>query len=272
MKKLVFLSFFTFLCFGISLSQYDVKQHFKKNGEIYFQFNVENKKDIPELTRIISIDNVIGNTVYAYANENEFISFQDFGMDYTILPHPNENFDPKMASWNELKDSKAWDTYPTYDAYVAMMYQFETDYPDICDVFSIGQSVQGRELLMAKISDNLSTDENEPEFFYTSTMHGDETAGYIFMLRLIDSLLTSYGTSTRITNLVDQIEIYINPLANPDGTYHGGNNTVSGAIRRNANNVDLNRNFPDPVTGPNPNTQTETELKFVIIPGTDGQI
>ncbi|MCD4789122.1 MAG: carboxypeptidase regulatory-like domain-containing protein, partial [Bacteroidales bacterium] len=222
------------------------------DGEIYFKFKPESQKDINRLTKIISIDNVDRDIIIANANQKEFEEFLKLGYDYTLLPHTNENFNPKMLSVDDLKDSKDWDTYPTYYAYVAMMYQFETDYPLICDVFSIGQSVQGRELLVAKISDNLSSDEDEPEFLYTSTMHGDETAGYIFMLRLIDSLLTNYGSVPRITGLVNDIEIYINPLANPDGTYHGGNSTVNGAIRRNANWVDLNRNYPDPEDGPHP--------------------
>ena len=42
------------------------------------------------------------------------------------------------------------------------------------------------------------------------------------------------------------MEIYINPLANPDGTYANSNHTVSGATRFNANGVDLNRNYPVP--------------------------
>jgi hypothetical protein len=83
-------------------------------------------------------------------------------------------------------------------------------------------------------------------------MHGDETTGYILMLHLIDSLLSGYGSVPRITNLLNNYQIYINPLANPDGTYHGGNNTVNGAQRYNANNVDLNRNFPDPASGQHP--------------------
>ncbi|MCK4407849.1 MAG: T9SS type A sorting domain-containing protein, partial [Bacteroidales bacterium] len=85
-----------------------------------------------------------------------------------------------------------------------------------------------------------------------STMHGDETAGYVLMLRLIDYLLSNYGSNDRITDMVDNIEIWINPLANPDGTYAGGNNTVYGATRTNANGVDLNRNYPDPEDGPHP--------------------
>ena len=66
---------------------------------------------------------------------------------------------------------------------------------------------------------------------YTSSMHGGETAGYVLMLRLIDTLLSGYGITPKITNIVKNVEIWINPLANPDGTYWGGNNTVNQAKR-----------------------------------------
>ena len=48
------------------------------------------------------------------------------------------------------------------------------------------------------------------------------------------------------------LEIWINPLANPDGTYHDGDSSITGATRFNANGVDLNRNFADPEDGPHP--------------------
>lgn len=258
MQKLVIIGLLTFFCIGIGFSQDNVQQQFKKNGEIYFLFEIESKKEIPQITKIVSIDNVKGNIVYAYANEKEYSAFLKTGLEYTLLPHPNEGFDPPMANFDQIKNAKTWSAYPTYEAYVAMMYQFEADYPELCDVDSIGQSVDGRAILVAKISDSVGTDQNEPEFFYTSSMHGDELAGFPLMLNLIDSLLSGYGTVARITNLVDNIEIYINPLANPDGTYTNDNSTVAGATRYNANGYDLNRNFPDVINGLHPNTQTET--------------
>jgi PKD repeat protein len=248
---LVLSSFFVF-------SQFNKEALLNKNGEIYFKFEINDSKDVSWLTQMVSIDNVKGNTVYAYANDKEFNQFEATGIPYVLLPHPNEGFNPVMKDYDELKGTDAWDAYPTYTAYVAMMYAFETNYPNLCKIYDIGTTVNGRQLLVAKISDNVAVDEAEPEFFYTSSMHGDELTGYVLMLRLIDSLLTTYGTSPRITNLVNNIEIFINPLANPDGTYKTGNNSVSGAVRYNANNVDLNRNFPDIITGQYANTQPET--------------
>ncbi len=224
-------------------------------GETYFKFNIDSRDELRKLTHIISIDNVDGNEVHAYANERELDEFKSLGYTYEVLPHPGTLIQPRMAT--DKRGMDTWDSYPTYEAYVAMMYQFETDYPLICDVQTIGYTVQGRELIFAKISDNVNTDENEPEVCFTSTMHGDETTGYVLMLRLIDSLLTGYTASDpRIVDMVDNMEIWINPLANPDGTYNGGNSSVYGATRYNANGVDPNRNFPDPQDGPHPDGQS----------------
>jgi len=221
------------------------------NTELYIKFEIQSRAEISRLTRIISIDNVMGNTVYAYVNAKKLDTFSALKREYTILPKPSELVTVEMSDTPEkLRDN--WNTYPTYDAYVAMMNQFATAHPDLCTIETIGTSNQNRLLLAAKISSNVNVAADKPEFFYTSSIHGDETTGAVLMLRLIDYLLTNYGTNPQVTNLVNNVEIYINPFANPDGTYHGGNSTVNGATRGNANGVDMNRNFPDPQDGPHP--------------------
>ncbi len=246
---IVLLSSFTF-------SQILDQQYFQKNHEIYFKFNISDRTEIKLLTKIISIDNVEGNTVYAYANEIEFREFEKLNYTFTVSTHPGKLIEPEMSS--DIEGISAWDVYPTYDSYVMMMYLFQTNHPNLCRIVDAGTTVQGRKILFAVISDNVNQRETEPQFMYTSSIHGDEITGYILMLRLIDSLLTTYGTDARITNLVSNAEIWINPLANPDGTYRSGNSTVYGATRGNYNNYDLNRNFPDPIYGVNPNQQIET--------------
>lgn len=230
----------------------NVDQIFGSGGEIYFQFETE-RYNLESLSKIISIDKVNGAEVWAYANKKEFTAFLKQDIAYQLLPKPGEMIkNPKMLDQVIVREIADWDFYPTYNAYIDMMNQFATNHPDLCEVFSIGQSVQGRQLMMAKISKNVSTREAEPQFLYTGTIHGDETAGYVLFLRLIDYLLVNYGTDPKVTALLDNAEIWINPLSNPDGTYKGGNNSVNGAVRYNANNIDLNRNYPDPEDGPHP--------------------
>lgn len=145
-----------------------------------------------------------------------------------------------------VEEMAGWDRYPTYDTYLEMMRRWSEAYPTLCHVDTIGTSVQGRLILSMYIDPQTDADLYRPEFFYSSTIHGDEVTGYVMMLRLIDTLLSSYGTSPDLTALMDRTRISINPLANPDGTYWRGNNTVQGSRRYNANNIDLNRNYPDP--------------------------
>ena len=211
--------------------------------QYYFRFELVDKAELQDLTKIISIDNVKGNWVYAYANDTEWENFRQLGYKAQILPAPSTEFPALMtSSQSELRD---WDVYPTYDAYVAMMNSFATTYPSLCQVVNVGTTVNGRAILVARISDNVSAEEKEPEILLTSTIHGDETTGWMLMLRLIDTLLSQYPTDSRIANLVNSMEIWIGPNTNPDGTYYGGNSTVASARRYNANGIDLNRNYPN---------------------------
>ncbi|MGB0931070.1 MAG: M14 family zinc carboxypeptidase, partial [Chitinophagales bacterium] len=56
-------------------------------------------------------------------------------------------------------------------------------------------------------------------------------------------------------------EIWINPLANPDGTYTNDDETVFGATRYNSEGHDLNRNYPDPLIGNVPTDQRPMQIE-----------
>ncbi|MDZ4121183.1 MAG: M14 family zinc carboxypeptidase [Candidatus Cloacimonadaceae bacterium] len=258
MKKIFLLGIlFLMAAYGLYAAQ-DWNQY-------YFRFELINKAELQTITTIISIDDVKGNWVYAYANDWEWAEFQKLGFKTQLLPNPG---DVEVLSSNSLADLREWDSYPTYSAYEAMMYQFASTYPNLCQIIEAGTTVNGRKILFAKISDNVSTPEAEPAVMYTATMHGDETTGYVLTLRLIDTLLSQYGSNPRITNLVNNLEIWINPLANPDGTYYQAgnptNNVISNPRRANANGYDLNRNFPDPNGNQYPSSPRQVETTIMM--------
>lgn len=161
-------------------------------------------------------------------------------------PQPETKQVKALVMASTLDELRQWNAYPTYDLYVAFMQHLADDYESLCHLDTIGISAEGRLILALQIAAQDDGDTSRPEFFYSATIHGDEVLPYYLMLRLADSLLSSYGSSQQITRLLQHTRIVINPLANPDGTYHGGNHTLSSAWRYNANGVDLNRNFPDP--------------------------
>lgn len=260
-KILLTLSVLTLISF-VSFTQQNTSpvlkaySYLQAKGEVYFSFTVFDKARLNDISKIISVDNYNGETAFAYANEKEFEQFIKLNIPFEVLPHPGDaDFDLNMQdSPSEIME---WDAYPTYDAYVAMMNQFAIDYPGLCRIVNIGSTVQGRQILYAVISDSVQFQQAEPKVMYTSSMHGDETTGYVLLLRLIHTLLSGYGSNAQFTQLINNTEIWINPLHNPDGTYRSGNSTVNGAIRGNANNIDLNRNYPGTDYYGNPNLQPE---------------
>lgn len=236
-------------------SQYEIALNtLQERGEVYFSFTVEENivETVNALTRIISIDQVNNNKVVAYANDLEFHKFVDYNLDFEVLTPPSMMYKSILENSNNMRELNTWDYYPNWDEYNSILNGFVSSYPDLCELVTIGMSGQGREIYCVHINNDLSQEQNEPEFLYSSSIHGDELVGYVVTLRLIDYLLSNYGVMPDITDMVNNIDIWINPLANPDGAFAGGNNSVWGATRGNANNIDLNRNFPDPEDGPNP--------------------
>ena len=257
MKKilLIIAAFFMYIQFA---EAQDAKTLIKRYGDLYFWFEMPQKSSLQNLPAYISVDAVRGNRVYAYIRGKDFDRLQNSGIDFHPIDKAGSAKSLTMAY--SISDMSNWDKYPTYDVYVQMMQNFAASYPNITRLDTIGTTQQGRLILVLEITDNPGVDEDEPEFFYTSTMHGDETAGFIFMLRLIDTLLTSYGSNTELTDLVNNMEIWINPLANPDGTYAGGNNDISGATRYLADGNDPNRDFPPPVNYQTPSSPETFEM------------
>ncbi|MFY7739660.1 MAG: M14 family zinc carboxypeptidase, partial [Flavobacterium sp.] len=265
MKKSTLVLLLTILFSSASFAQkgssYEKAMYYlKEKGEVIFTFKANSKAQFLEINRIVSVSHkaVDENELKAevYANKEQFQKFLTYGLPYEVTAEDNEIPQELTANRAAAAWDTTWDAYPKYSEYVAKMQYWAATYPSLCTLQSIGTTPLGRTLYVLKISDNASTDETEPEFFYTSSMHGDEITGYPTMLHFIDYLLTNYGSLTEITNLVNGTELYINPLANPDGSYKTAGNDIynpGGAAntptRANSNGVDLNRNYADAIGG-----------------------
>ncbi len=260
---------FSLLFFSLLLNAYISAQQIKtysndellQRKEIYFSFQHPGMEKMVELSSYLSIDEQsTKDVVTAYANQKTFAQFCNDNIAYKVLTPPSlrqtaEMYEGGLATFN-------WDAYPTYESYLQIMQDFASNYPEICSLYEIGQSVEGRSLLAARLYHPNYSGGHPPRMLFTGHIHGDELACYVIQLNLINYLLSNYETDERVQRLLDGVEIWVNPLSNPDGLYAGGNETVVGATRFNANGVDLNRNYADPVYGPHPDGnawQKETE-------------
>ena len=248
-KLLSTLAFSIILVLGLFAQNkaQEAREIINTKNQVTVQFIERDLAKLKLISHKISIDNYKDGLVTAVLSKIQIDPFLDLNYNYTIIPETrNINVLNVATSVSEMSN---WDQYPSYSVYTQMMYDFATNHSNICKLDTIGTSQNGHLILVIKITDNPNIDENEAEFFYTGQMHGDEIVAGVMFLRLIDYLLNNYGSNTEITNLINNVEIWINPVANPDGMYNGGDENVSNSSRYFANGVDPNRNFPNPVDG-----------------------
>lgn len=262
--KMKFFRFIGLICFAviscslIAQNQRELGQLMRERGEYYFTLAVNEPTEIQSLSRLCSVDGTNGQTVVCYANQEEYDQLLQLGYQPNLQTPPSLLTEAKM--WDGNRATYEWDSYPTYSQYETMMEEFPTSAVSgrTCTLMELGTLSSGRKIMGVRL--NNGSPEGKPKFLYSSTIHGDETTGWILMLRLIDELCTS--TDPRIVNLIDNLDIFIFPNTNPDGTYYRGNNSVTGARRYNANGVDMNRNYPDPHGSAHPDGkpyQSETQ-------------
>uniref|UniRef100_A0A0D9WLQ4 Peptidase M14 domain-containing protein n=1 Tax=Leersia perrieri TaxID=77586 RepID=A0A0D9WLQ4_9ORYZ len=117
------------------------------------------------------------------------------------------------------------------------VHDFGSRCSNISRIYSIGKSVNGFALLVIEISDKPGQKEAEPAFKFIGNVHGDEPVGREVLVKLANWLCDNYLKDPLATLIVENMHLHILPTMNPDGF----------TLRRrgNANNVDLNRDFPD---------------------------
>jgi len=156
--------------------------------------------------------------------------------------------------------------YHTQEETYSDMNDVATANPSICSLQSIGTSIEGRDIWAMKISDNVGTTEDEPRVLYLGCHHAREVITVEIPLYIMYWLTDNYGTDSLATYLVDNREIWIVPLMNPDGREYVEH---TGDWRKNRRDngdgtygVDLNRNwgymwgYDDNGSSPNPGSET----------------
>lgn len=199
----------------------------------------------------VSIDEVDARSVVVSANTEQLRTLKALGYKPVALPGPPDRGAEGGKTAGPLDFPSADAKYHNFAEMNAEIDQRLAAYPSIMSKRVIGKTYQGRDIVAIKISDNVATDENEPEVLFTHHQHAREHLTVEMALYLLRELGAGYGTDTRITNAVNGREIWIVPDLNPDG---GEYDIASGSYRswrknRQPNSgssyigTDLNRNW-----------------------------
>ncbi|KAI1292121.1 Carboxypeptidase M [Halotydeus destructor] len=151
--------------------------------------------------------------------------------------------------------------YHNHAEMTRILRNYSSRYPDLTQLYSIGKTVNDRDIWVLLISKNPESEVLlKPNVKYIGNMHGNEAVGRELLLHLIDYLLSSYGTDNYVTYLLDNTRIHIMPSMNPDGFEEATEGECHGGRGRyNSRGYDLNRNFPDYFTKGQKPEQPETK-------------
>ncbi|MDP9866868.1 M14 family zinc carboxypeptidase [Streptosporangium brasiliense] len=213
------------------------------------QYKVQGPSDSRQRSAVAAtgaaIDQVDSASVVVTASEAEVAAIKKLGYTVTKIPRSPS---PDVRTFDFPPADSG---YHNYAEMTAAINQIVADHPAIARKTSYGTSYEGRDLMAIKISDNVGTDENEPEVLFTHHQHAREHLTVEMALYILNLLTDGYGTDSRITGLVNSREIWIMPDLNPDG---GEYDIATGSYRswrknRQPNSgsssvgTDLNRNW-----------------------------
>jgi carboxypeptidase T len=174
-------------------------------------------KDIPVMIGVMLILCIIvimfTGCLENSSNESRMITHQD---QPCTLPDWNDGF------------------YHDYYGTTQTLYNYNAKYPNLVNVFSIGKSVLGKDIWCIKITNE---DNNTHKFscLIDGCIHGDEWESGETCLYLAEYLLINFHTNATIKDILNNTEVYIVPMLNPDGR--------TANERFTDNGVDPNRNF-----------------------------
>lgn len=220
MKKLVLLLFFACTIATTNAQGW-------RPGEMEVKVLINSDADARILDHLNLNGDIYPRYAMMYVTPNELQLIDNTGLGYeVVIADLNEHF---MNFWDQK------DAYHSYQEIIDLADSLTLHFPNICTKQIFGTSMGGRQLAALKISDNPNIDENEAEVLFDGGIHGDEIGGAENIIRFARDLCLAYGNDPEITNLIDNREIWLYLMVNPDGRV--------GMTRYNNNGVDLNRDW-----------------------------
>ncbi len=194
----------------------------------------------------------LGFDVLAVAADSIDLAVSDEEWRELVLRGYQPVFIERGRPMNEIQ-ANLGATYPDLAEVEAIMTETAASYPAICKMvdltttYGAPATFEGRHLYALKISDNVNLDEDEPSMLVVSTHHARELVAPVIALLAIERFTSQYGIDPDLTAIVDQNELWIAPVWNPDGynEVFVGNNfwRKNRRVFPSGTGVDLNRNY-----------------------------
>ncbi len=149
----------------------------------------------------------------------QFVRFLELGLAHEVviddLQVVVDAERARIADRSQRDDVEWYEEYRTLDEFWVRWAAIVDANPDIARLEVIGQSLEGRD--MPGIVLNGDGREGKPVFVINACQHAREWVSPAATTFVIEQLVAGYGSDTRITRLLDEMEWVFLPMVNPDG-------------------------------------------------------
>ena len=146
------------------------------------------------------------------------------------------------AQMKPLKEGEVdFQHFHSYEEATMLLRKWAAAYPNLVELYSVGRSLEGRELWQITITNKKTGPHTDKAaFFIEGGRHAGEITGIEATLYFVNHVLTNYGKDAAITKLLDTKAIYAKPHNNPDGAslYHYTAQTLRSTVRPDDNDGD----------------------------------
>jgi len=112
-----------------------------------------------------------------------------------------------------------WNRYYTAAETEQILREYHELYPELTELYSIGESLQGRKLWVMEVTAEVTGPASEkPAMYLDGGIHAGELTGSQVALFALGQFLTRYGWDPEVTDLLDDFAFYVRPKFNPDGS------------------------------------------------------
>ena len=125
---------------------------------------------------------------------------------------------PALGMVADRKVDVEWNRYYDHAGLAAILEKLHRGFPDLTKLYSVGKSVEGRDLWCLEVTAFKVGDANrKPGMYIDGNIHGNEVQAGEVVAYTAWYLCHQYGRLDKVTELLDQTVFYLIPTINPDG-------------------------------------------------------
>jgi len=212
MKKVVILAFLTSVYLNAGPATENIRE------PVFISTPAHS--DVRSRTRGLGLDFLFSRDgrLFFIVDKNRLADLSASGISFSL---ETSRFAPAFPSSGPVRSGRIQGgvngAFHSYAETETALRDIADTFPDIARVDVIGRSLEGRNISAVKLSDSVNADEDEAEILFLGCHHAREWISVEVPLLLARNLASGYAADSEIRRLLDNAEIWIVPLVNPDG-------------------------------------------------------